>query len=114
MGFKTSTSSLNRRDASVLGAFLKFLRLWYYQYEVTFSPYVMTTGEKLVLNSIVVLFFSLLVMGVYTYLPNLVMRVAMRLFWLCGGLYGGVYGGGEKILVAQNTTMWNEGPLIMY
>jgi hypothetical protein len=114
MGFKTSTSSPNRRDASVLDAFLKCLRLWYYQYEVTFSPYVMTTGEKLVLNSIVVLFFSLLMMGVYTYLPNLVMRVAMRLFWLYSGLYGGVYGGGEKILVAQNTTMWNEGPLIMY
>ena len=82
MRLKTSTSSPNRRDASVLGTFLRCLRLWYYQYEVTFSPYVMTTGQKLVLNSIVILFFSLLVMGVYTYLPNLVMRVSMRLLSL--------------------------------
>jgi hypothetical protein len=106
MAFKTSMSSPNRRDESVLDAFLKCLRLWYYQYEVTFSPYVMTAGEKLVLNSIVLMFLSLFAIGVYTCLTSLVMRAAMRLFWLQRW--------GAQKLVVQNATMWNEGPLVMY
>jgi hypothetical protein len=35
----------------------------YYQYEVTFSLYVMTPGEKFVWNSIVVVFLTLLLVG---------------------------------------------------
>lgn len=37
----------------------KYLALKYYQYEVTYGLYVMTLGEKLVVNSIVVGLLSL-------------------------------------------------------
>lgn len=68
---------------SVMDRICKQLQLIYYRYEVTFCAYVLTPGEKLVLNSLVVLFFSLLLLGVVTYLPPLAMRAANMLAWLC-------------------------------
>jgi hypothetical protein len=79
----------------------------YYQYEVTFSPYVMTPGEKFVLNTIVVVFLTLLLVGTVSLLPRLVVRATVTLFKL--------YGGENDKLIVKNTVMWNEmNPTTMY
>jgi len=72
----------------------------YYQYEVTFSPRVMTPGEKFVLNTIVIVFQALFLVGMVSYLPNLVVRVAVRFLRLYGGL--------NHKLTVNNTAMWND------
>lgn len=54
----------------------------YYRYEVTFSPYVMTSCEKLVMNIIVVALFSLLVLAGYSCLLPFLARASSMLFWL--------------------------------
>lgn len=58
MSFKPSPP--NRRKESLFWTLIGQIRLRYYQYEVTFSPYVMTPGEKFVLNTIVVVFLTLM------------------------------------------------------
>jgi hypothetical protein len=68
-----------RRKQSVLSTLLGKIELMYYQYEVTFSPYVLTRGEKFVLNTIVVVLLTLLFVGMATYLPKLVARAAVGL-----------------------------------
>jgi hypothetical protein len=72
----------------------------YYQCEVTFSPYVLTRGERFVLNTIVVVFLSLSVVGTASHLPELVTRAVVRLLWLCGGA--------NNKLSVINTAIWNE------
>jgi Small subunit of serine palmitoyltransferase-like len=73
----------------------------YYQYEVTFSPYVLTPGEKFVLNTIVVVFITLLLVGIVSYLPKLVAKTAVRILRLYGGTNG-------TPAVKNNTAMWND------
>ena len=77
----------------------------YYQYEVTFSPYVMTPAEKWILNTIVVSFLSVLFLVVVTYLPMLLAplaRAAIRVF--------SAYGKNNSIPYRKinNTEMWSE------
>ena len=80
-----SRLSLRREKASFLDSILDPIRLMYYQYEVTFSTYVMTPSEKFVMNTVVLLFLSLLSIGVVTYLPQFLFRVCSRLLWLYKG-----------------------------
>jgi len=75
-----------RRDVSLFARFIKSLQLMYYQYEVTFSAYVLTPGEKTVLNTIVLSIFSLLLVGIIAYLPPLMTRAVVRLGWLYNGI----------------------------
>ncbi|CZR68258.1 uncharacterized protein PAC_18157 [Phialocephala subalpina] len=93
--------STTPRDRSLLGQILAHIRLLHYQYEVTFSPYVMTPGEKFVLNTIVILVLSLLAMGIVCYLPPLLMRAGSRFFWLYNGR-------GDELIVNITVSMWNE------
>jgi len=85
-----SRLSLRREKASFLDGILDSLRLMYYQYEVTFSTYVMTPSEKFVMNTVVLLFFSLLSVGIVSYLPQFLFRVCSRLLWLYKGADGDV------------------------
>jgi Small subunit of serine palmitoyltransferase-like len=89
-----------RRKQSLFSTFMGKIELMYYQYEVTFSPYVLTPGEKLVLNTIVVVLLTLLFVGMATYLPKLVARAAVRLFCL--------YAGAEDKLSVNSTAIWHE------
>jgi hypothetical protein len=75
------------------------IELMYYQYEVTFSPYVMKPGEKFVLNTIVLLLFTLIFLGLATYIPKLVLGVAARLFRF--------YAGANDKLTVNSTADWN-------
>jgi hypothetical protein len=45
----------------------------------------MTPGEKLVLNTIVVVLLSLLIIGIVTYLPKLLVRTAVKLVYFYAG-----------------------------
>jgi hypothetical protein len=76
------------------------IELMYYQYEVTFSPYVMTPGEKFVLNTIVLLLFTIIFLGLATYIPKLVLGVAARLFRF--------YARANDKLTVNTTADWNE------
>jgi hypothetical protein len=77
-----SSQSVQRRSKhSVLSSLVDQLRLMYYQYEVTFSPYVMTSGEKFIMNSIVVALFILLVLASYSYMLPFLVRASGMLFW---------------------------------
>lgn len=77
--------SPTKRGRSTLDAALAKIRFIYYQYEVTFGLFVMTPGEKFVLNSVVILFFSLVRLGIFTILPHFVTLAAAQLFWMCVG-----------------------------
>lgn len=79
------TFSINKRDESFMEATLAYLRLLYYQYEVTFTLYMLTPGEKIILNTIVICFLSLVGYGVFLMLPQFVFRAAGYLFWDCIG-----------------------------
>ena len=83
----------------------------YYQYEVTFATYVMTSGEKFVLNTIVFVLFSLLTLGIVLYLPRFVTRAALRLVWL----YTGPSDELRLVSVNNTTAIWKElGPVMGY
>lgn len=83
----------------------------YYQYEVTFSPYVMTPGEKFVLNTIVVVLLSLLALGMFFYLPRFLTRAASRLVWL----YAGPSDGLRLVSMDNTTAVWKElDPIVNY
>ncbi|KAI9052168.1 hypothetical protein LZ554_003530 [Drepanopeziza brunnea f. sp. 'monogermtubi'] len=88
MSFVTSdpTSFEDNQDRSSFGALQKKLRLWYYQYEVTFSLYMLEPTEKIVLNAFVLSMFSLMVYGVVYFMPEFVVQFVMKgissLFWV--------------------------------
>ena len=89
-----------RRKQSLFSTMLGKIELMYYQYEVTFSPYVLTPGEKFVLNTIVVVFLALLFVGMAAYLPKLVARAAVRLL--------GFHTGANDNIAVNTTSIWHE------
>ncbi|KAL3467789.1 hypothetical protein BJX64DRAFT_283257 [Aspergillus heterothallicus] len=61
------------------------VRLEYYRYEVTFGLYVMTSGEKLVANTFVMVVLALLFWALLVYFPALLYQKLSRLVWLLTG-----------------------------
>ncbi|TGZ79048.1 hypothetical protein EX30DRAFT_373376 [Ascodesmis nigricans] len=59
----------SNHNNSILNSLVKYLRLKQYQFEVTFCPYVLTPGEKLVFNTILIILLSLFTMLITLYLP---------------------------------------------
>lgn len=51
----------------------------YYRYEVTFSAYVLTPGEKLVMNSVVLLSLGLVGYTLLSCLPNFIFQTFQRI-----------------------------------
>ena|SRR5271156_1445651 len=51
------------RPSPTKGRIRTYLERKYYQYEVTWGPYVLTPGEKFIINSLVIIIFSLLAYG---------------------------------------------------
>lgn len=88
----------------MIDSVLSRMRLIYYQYEVTFSPYVMTPGEKFVLNTIVVIFLSLLAFGFFTLLPHYLMRALVQVCWL---YTGSSEGQSQRLVLNSTTSKWN-------
>ncbi|KAH0292238.1 hypothetical protein M436DRAFT_78845 [Aureobasidium namibiae CBS 147.97] len=56
-----------------------------YQYEVTFSLYMLTPTEKFIFNSILFLFLSMVTIAVALYLPRHVSIIAHRAYYYLSG-----------------------------
>ncbi|PPJ58383.1 hypothetical protein CBER1_08071 [Cercospora berteroae] len=65
--------------------FVKWLQKKNYQYEVTFSLYMLTPTEKFVFNSILFLTFSLLLIASVIYLPNHILTMSRRTYYYFAG-----------------------------
>ncbi|PBP17960.1 hypothetical protein BUE80_DR011344 [Diplocarpon rosae] len=76
------------------------LQLWYYQYEVTFSLYMLEPAEKIILNTIVLCCFILGMYGVLFFMPDFVGRGLSSLFWVY------VNDGGSQLLVDTAVVPW--------
>ncbi|KAM3422601.1 hypothetical protein BST61_g90 [Cercospora zeina] len=64
---------------------VKWLQKKNYQYEVTFSLYMLTPTEKFVFNSILFLTFSLLLIASVIYLPNHILTISKRTYYYFAG-----------------------------
>jgi len=64
----------------------RWLQLKRYQYEVTFSMYMMTPTEKFILNSILFLILSLVIIAASLYLPEHIATIAQRASFYWGGV----------------------------
>ncbi|CAI6329404.1 unnamed protein product [Periconia digitata] len=64
---------------------LRWLQRKRYQYEVTFSLYMLTPTEKFILNSLLFLLLSLFIIAASLYLPEHVMIIANRMFYYFSG-----------------------------
>jgi hypothetical protein len=95
--YHSARNTLARRDVSASQAhempmlspsakLTNALRLRYYRYEVTFGVYVMTSGEKLVLNSIVMSIIGAMMYGLYAGLRPFLTRVLCRLVYYATGM----------------------------
>ena len=104
MSFSFPVQPKRREKASVLENMVYQVHLMYYRYEVTFSAYVLTPGEKIVLNSIVLFLFGLILTGIVSYLPPLLTRGLVNMLWLRPGHK-------DQIVMPRNTTTWNEMPI---
>ncbi|EME85580.1 uncharacterized protein MYCFIDRAFT_103511, partial [Pseudocercospora fijiensis CIRAD86] len=63
----------------------KWLQKKNYQYEVTFSLYMLTPTEKFVFNSIAFLSLSMLTIATFMYLPDHVMTISRRTYYYFAG-----------------------------
>ncbi|GAM83651.1 hypothetical protein ANO11243_016390 [Dothideomycetidae sp. 11243] len=72
---------LSLRPASAL----RYLQRKRYQYEVTFSLYMMTPTEKFIFNSILFLFVAMVLIAAALYLPANVVNLAKRAGYYIGG-----------------------------
>ncbi|EFQ97272.1 hypothetical protein MGYG_00313 [Nannizzia gypsea CBS 118893] len=69
----------------VFMSFFRWLRLKNYQYEVTFSLYMLTPIEKVVFNTILILFISMLITAAYIYLPDHVLSLYRHINYYWAG-----------------------------
>lgn len=75
----------SRQETSYIASFVRWLQLKKYQYEVTFSLYMLTSTEKFIFNMILFILFSLLVTAATMYLPNHVVLIYNRIWYYLHG-----------------------------
>lgn len=87
--YRVSTvSDPNRRTHQPIKLIIDHLKLSYYRYEVTLPLYVMTTTEKIIFNSIMLILLGLLVTATTWYLPAFLFRRCQRIVWYAIGDVG--------------------------
>jgi len=84
----SSTSTLRRRLST--SNVSNYVRLRYYQYEVTFGLYMLTSGEKAVLNTIVLGILAALSYGIFFGLQPFLVGLICRIVWYMTGTYEGL------------------------
>ncbi|KAJ6259736.1 hypothetical protein Dda_5374 [Drechslerella dactyloides] len=62
-----------------------FIRRKVYQFEVTLSPYMLTSTEKIVFNTFILLFLGFLIAAITLYLPQHVQTIARRAYFYVVG-----------------------------
>ncbi|KAK5051879.1 hypothetical protein LTR84_002682 [Exophiala bonariae] len=70
---------------SYLASLVRWLQLKKYQYEVTFSLYMLTSTEKFIFNLILFILVSLLVTAASLYLPDHVAVIYNRIWYYVHG-----------------------------
>jgi len=89
--------------ASTLSTFTRWLQLKKYQYEVTFSLYMLTPTEKFIFNSVLFILISLLVTAASLYLPNHVAVIYNRIWYYLHGEFANITAGAaDKSLYATD------------
>ncbi|KAI9839357.1 MAG: hypothetical protein M1837_002124 [Sclerophora amabilis] len=81
----TSSSSSGASSSSSPSNLLRWLRLKRYQYEVTFSLYMLTPIEKFIFNSFLFLFLSMIIIAASLYLPHHINFLANRAWFYYAG-----------------------------
>ncbi|OAP57312.1 hypothetical protein AYL99_08050 [Fonsecaea erecta] len=83
----SSHHSLRLPFVSLPSKLSNYLRLRYYQYEVTFGLYVMTPGEKLVFNSVVLVALTALLYALFWGFQPFVVNALCRLIYYVTGSF---------------------------
>ncbi|KAI9826246.1 MAG: hypothetical protein M1819_007414 [Sarea resinae] len=65
--------------------FIRWLQRKRYQYEVTYSLYMLTPTEKFIFNSFLFLFLSMVIIAISLYLPGHINTVANRAWFYYAG-----------------------------
>ncbi|KAI9703910.1 MAG: hypothetical protein M1820_005692 [Bogoriella megaspora] len=66
---------------------LRWLQRKHYQYEVTFSLYMLTPTEKFIFNSLLFLILSMILIAASLYLPEHMSQITRRAFYYYAGEY---------------------------
>ncbi|MCJ1307559.1 hypothetical protein MMC25_001206 [Agyrium rufum] len=79
----------------MLASLYRWLQRKRYQYEVTFSLYMLSPTEKFIFNSFLFLFLSMIIIAVSLYLPEHISFIARRawFYWAGEEEDGGAAGG---------------------
>ncbi|RPA85260.1 hypothetical protein BJ508DRAFT_412047 [Ascobolus immersus RN42] len=93
----STTTSSTAASLTPVQALLKYLRRKRYQYEVTFSLYMLTPIEKIIFNIAVFLFFSMIIVATSLYFPTHFKVMASRVWF---------YIAGDDSLVKENGGMF--------
>ncbi|KAI9878737.1 MAG: hypothetical protein M1830_010643 [Pleopsidium flavum] len=64
---------------------LRWLQRKRYQYEVTFSLYMLTPTEKFIFNSFLFLFLSMIIIAASLYMPEHITTIASRAWFYYAG-----------------------------
>lgn len=68
-----------------VASLFRWMRLKIYQYEVTFSLYMLTPIEKLIFNTLLLGLIAMIAMGTYIYLPDHLLAIYGRLYYYWAG-----------------------------
>ncbi|EXJ79754.1 hypothetical protein A1O3_08037 [Capronia epimyces CBS 606.96] len=83
---------------SYVSSFVRWVQLKKYQYEVTFSLYMLTPTEKFIFNLILFVLVSLLVTAALFYLPNHMALIYNRIYYYVNGEFAyATAGAGGKV-----------------
>ncbi|KAL3427056.1 hypothetical protein PVAG01_00565 [Phlyctema vagabunda] len=84
---------------SMLESTFRWLKRKRYQYEVTFSLYMLTPTEKFIFNSFLFLFFSMIIIAMTLYLPQHIAFLTNRAWFYYHGDEEGLVGSGVKSVI---------------
>ncbi|EUC36273.1 hypothetical protein COCMIDRAFT_37965 [Bipolaris oryzae ATCC 44560] len=76
-----------------------------YQYEVTFSLYMLTSTEKFIFNSVLFLLLSLLIIAASLYLPEHLSIIANRILYYVSGNQQSLANDAQKMSVSPNAPL---------
>ncbi|EXJ80433.1 hypothetical protein A1O1_08578 [Capronia coronata CBS 617.96] len=96
---------------SYLSSFARWFQLKKYQYEVTFSLYMLTSTEKFIFNLILFILVSLLVTAASFYLPNHIAVIYNRIYYYVNGefAYATATAGGKAVSYMTDGLAMNSG-----
>ncbi|KAI4608322.1 uncharacterized protein J4E88_009501 [Alternaria novae-zelandiae] len=92
-------------------ALLRWFQRKRYQYEVTFSLYMLTSTEKFIFNSVLFLLLSLLIIAASLYLPEHLTIIANRMFYYLSGNHDSLSSNSVPKTGGIDTGITPNGPL---